>query len=164
LRRIGCSNTRFSRPNYYFSLNDTTNLPLVRDKYELFGFSALDNVEFVCMYGFNTSLADDVERFRFIRTLPGAYVFTQQYQPVRGGPNPAVAQFFEEDPDRLIRELISIIFPQNMKSMEKYYRWVSRFYAETFGRLHMPLVETIFRYNNRHDKGRYIQTLAGLKR
>jgi len=31
-----------------------------------------DNVEFVCMYGFNTSLADDVKRFRFLRSLPGA--------------------------------------------------------------------------------------------
>lgn len=164
LRRIGCSNTRFTRPNYYFSLNDTENLPLVSEKYELFRFRARDNVEFICMYGFNTSLADDVERFRFIRTLPGAYVFAQQYQPVRDGPNPALPHFFEGNPDRLIRKLISIQFTQNMKSMEKYYRWVSRLYAESFGWLHMPLVETIFRYNRRHDKGRYIQTLAGLDR
>jgi len=164
LRRIGCSNTRFTRPNYYFSLNDTANLPLVSEKYKLFRFGARDNVEFICMYGFNTSLADDVERFRFIRTLPGAYVFAQQYQPVRDGPNPALPHFFEGNPDHLIRKLISIQFTQNMKSMEKYYRWVSRLYAESFGRLHMPLVEAIFRYNRRYDKGRYIQTLAGLDR
>jgi hypothetical protein len=162
LRRLDCSNTRFTRSNYYFSLNDTTNLSLVRDKYELFGFSRRENVEFVCMYGFNTSLADDVERFRFIRTLPGAYVFVQRYQPVPGGQAPDMARFFEGNTDRLIGELISIEYTQNMKSMEKYYRWVSRFYAETFGKLHMPLVDTIFRYNRRHDKWRYIQTLAGI--
>ncbi len=164
LRRIGCSNTRFTRPNYYFSLNDTMNLPLVREKYGLFGFSNRDNVEFVCMYGFNTTLAEDVARFRFLRTLPGAYVFTQQYQPIPGGPGPDVTRFFEGDLDRLIRELISIEFTQNMKSMEKYYRWVSRCYAETFGKLHKPLVDTIFRYNHRHEKGYYIHTLAGLNR
>jgi hypothetical protein len=28
----------------------------------------------------------------------------------------------------------------------------------------MPLVDTIFRYNRRHRKGRYIATLAGLNR
>ena len=28
-------------------------------------FTAQDNVEFICMYGFNTNLAEDVERFRF---------------------------------------------------------------------------------------------------
>jgi hypothetical protein len=114
------------------------------------------------MYGYNTTLAEDVARFRFLRALPGAYVFTQRYQPVLGGPPPDMAAFFEGDPDRLIEELISIEFTQNMKSMETYYRWLSRFYAETFGRLHMPLVDTIFRYNRRQHKGRYIATLAGL--
>jgi len=128
----------------------------------LFGFASKDNVAFVCMYGFNTTLAEDLRRFRFLRTLPGAYVFTQKYQPVPGGPQPDIARFFEGDPDRMIAELIKIEFTQNMKSMETYYRWISRGYAQTFGKLHMPLVDTIFRYNRKHMKGRYIATLAGL--
>jgi radical SAM superfamily enzyme YgiQ (UPF0313 family) len=37
----------------------------------------------------------------------------------------------------------------NMKSMENYYRWVSRNYALTFGRRHQGLVDTIFKYNHR---------------
>ncbi|MDY0039185.1 MAG: hypothetical protein RBS57_02660, partial [Desulforhabdus sp.] len=94
---------------------------------------------------------------------PGAYVFTQKYQPVVGGPPPDLARFFEGDADQLIDKLIKIEFTQNMKSMETYYRWVSRSYAEAFGKLHMPLVDTIFRYNRRHMKGRYIATLAGLE-
>lgn len=136
---------------------------MVREKYDLFRFSWRDNVEFICMYGYNTTLAEDVARFRFLRALPGAYVFTQRYRPVPGGPLPETSGFFDGDPDRLISELITIQFTQNMKSMETYYRWVSRFYAETFGQLHMPLVDTIFRYNRREKKGNYIATLAGVK-
>jgi hypothetical protein len=48
--------------------------------------------------------------------------------------------------------------------MEKYYRWVSRRYANEFGKLHHDLVKTIFRYNNRHTRGRYVATLAGTRK
>jgi hypothetical protein len=113
------------------------------------------------MYGYNTTLEQDVERFRFLRTLPGAYVFVQQYHSIMGGPQPSLKNFFNGRTDELIDELVKICFPQNMKSMEKYYRWLSRFYAETFGKLHKGLVDTLFRYNNRDRKGRYISTLAG---
>ena len=57
-------------------------------KYRLFDFKARDNVEFLCMYGFNTTLEEDVDRFRFLRSLPGAYVFMQKYLPIKGGPHP----------------------------------------------------------------------------
>jgi hypothetical protein len=161
LRRIRCSNIKFTRPVYHFSLNDTSNLDRVRRKYRQLGFTPKDNVEFICMYGYNTTLAEDVERFRFLRSLPGAYVFVQRYQPIPGGPAPILKKFFYDNADKLINELVNIIFPQNMKSMEKYYRWLSRLYVMTFGKLHMGLVDTIFRYNNRDHKGRYIATLAG---
>jgi hypothetical protein len=161
LRRIRCSNTKFTRPVYHFSLNDTSNLDRVRGKYRQLGFSPKDNAEFICMYGYNTTLAEDIERFRFLRSLPGAYVFVQCYQPIPGGPAPILKKFFDDHADKLINELVKIIFPQNMKSMEKYYRWISKLYVMTFGKLHMGLVDTIFRYNNRDHKGRYIATLAG---
>jgi hypothetical protein len=161
LRRIRCSNSRFTRQMYHFSLNDTVNLDLVRRKYRQLGYTPKDNVEFICMYGYNTTLAEDVERFRFLRSLPGAYVFVQQYRPIQGGPAPVHKKFFDDNADQLINELVKIVFTQNMKSMEKYYRWLSKFYAMNFGKLHMGLVDTIFRYNNRDHKGRYIATLAG---
>jgi len=163
LRRIRCANTRFTRTNYHFSLNDNRKLSLVERKYRLFGFTHADNVEFVCMYGYNTTLAQDVKRFRFLRSLPGAYVFVQKYRPILGGPPPETDPFFGSDPDPLIDELVGILFPQNMKSMESYYRWLSKGYATTFGKLHMGLVDTIFRYNHRFKKGEYIATLAGTK-
>jgi hypothetical protein len=164
LRQIKCSNLRFTRNVYHFSLNSTRRIKQLARKYKLFGFTSQDNVEFICMYGFNTTLAEDVKRFRFLRSLPGAYVFVQQYQPILGGPPMAPIPFFDENADDLIDELVAILFPQNMKSMEKYYRWVSQRYAVTFGRLHKNLVDTIFRYNRRAMKGKYIATLAGTRK
>ena len=126
LKRIHCSNLRFTRRVVHFSLNDNRNLEEVRERYDLFGFTRQDNVEFICMYGFDTTLAEDVERFRFLRSLPGAYVFVQEYMPILGGPPPKMANFFDDRADQLLDELIRIVFTQNMKSMENYYRWVSK--------------------------------------
>ena len=164
IRRIQCANTRFTRSNFHFSLNHNRNMDRLARKYRLFDFKPRDNVEFLCMYGFNTTLEEDVDRFRFLRSLPGAYVFMQKYLPIKGGPPPDTLDFFGADPDPLIDKLASIMFTQNMKSMENYYRWVSRQYAETYGALHMGLVDTIFRYNQRHKKGEYIASLAGTKK
>ena len=160
LRRIRCTNSRFTRQAYHFSLNDTHDMDRIRRKYEQLGFTPKDNVEFICMYGYNTTLAEDVERFRFLRSLPGAYVFVQRYRPIPGGPPVILESFFDDGADELINELVKIIFPQNMKSMEKYYRWLSKLYVTVFGKLHMDLVDTLFRYNNRDQKGRYIATMA----
>jgi hypothetical protein len=163
LRRVHSSNTRFTRRVYYFSLNGLSGLERIRKNYELLGFRRSDNVEFVCMYGFDTTLQEDVERLRFLRSLPGAYVFMQEYQPVLGGPPPSSLAFFDDNADRHIDELVQINFLQNMKSMERYYRWLSRRYALQFGRLHPRLVDTLFRYNNRDARGRYVETLAGTR-
>ncbi len=160
LLRIQCSNARFTRRVYHLSLKDNRNLDGVRRKYEMFGFTPGDNVEFVCMYGYDTTLAQDVERFRFLRSLPGAYVYVQPYRPPPGGKPANLAKFFDERAAALIDELICIVFPQNMKSMENYYRWVSKLYAERFGCPHMPLVDTIFRYNRRERRGHYLAALC----
>jgi hypothetical protein len=163
IKRVNCSNIKFTRNNYHFSLNDNKRLEQIKENYDLFDFSSKDNVGFVCMYGFNTTLAQDVERFHFLRSLPGAYVFMQQYQPVPNGPQPRLKDFFNEKCDEYIDKLIRILFPQNMKSMEKYYRWLSKLYSIRFGKVHMGLVDTIFKYNKRHYKGEYIATLSGTR-
>ena len=74
------------------------------------------------------------------------------------------AHYYDDNADELIDELIRIVFTQNMKSMEKYYRWLSRFYARTFKRLHKGLVNTIFRYNRRFEKSCYMATMAGTRK
>lgn len=80
-------------------------------------FKSRDNVEFVCMYGYNTTLAQDVNRFKFLRSLPGAYVFVQQYRPIQRGPEPRRNFFFDDKADELIDELIGVCFTQNMKNI-----------------------------------------------
>lgn len=160
LKRIRCSNPRFTRRVFHFSLNDHRNPDEVRTRYAQFGFRSGDNVEFLCMYGFNTTLAEDVERFRLLRSLPGAYVFVQEYQPILGGPAPNLPHFFDEHADERIDELIRITFTQNMKSMEQYYKWVARCYARTCGRIHQGLVDVIFRYNHRRKRGAFLAALA----
>jgi hypothetical protein len=160
LKRVQCSNALFTRTAYHFSLNDNYRLDEVEEKYLLCKFTRKDNVEFVCMYGFNTTLSQDVERFRFLRSLPGAYVFMQQYMPFLGGPEANLDNFFDENADELIDQLVRICFTQNMKSMEKYYRWVSKRYAQTFGKVHERLVDTIFKYNSRQDRGNFLATMA----
>jgi hypothetical protein len=164
LKKVNCSNIKFTRRNFHFSLNDNKRLEQIKENYNLFGFTFKDNVEFVCMYGFNTTLAQDVERFHFLRSLPGAYVFVQQYQPIIKGSQPRLENFFDGNADKNIDELIKLVFPQNMKSMEKYYRWLSNRYSHAFNKVHMGLVDTIFKYNNRHRKGEYIATLSGTRK
>jgi hypothetical protein len=162
LRRLHCANSAFTRRNLYFSLNDTRHLDLMRERYALLQARPKDNVAFVCMYGFNTTLAEDVARFRFLRSLPGAYVFVQRYLPVLGGPPPNQHRFFDDRADALLKELVRIVFRQNMKSMETYYRWLAIQYAARCGRIHSELVETLFRYNARPRMGRFVARLEGL--
>jgi hypothetical protein len=162
LRRLRCSNVTFTRRNLYFSLNDARHLELLRERYALLRTRAMDNVAFVCMYGYDTTLAEDVARFRFLRSLPGAYVFVQRYLPVTGGPPPFRGRFFDEQADALLTELVRIVFRQNMKSMETYYRWLAIQYATHCGRIHAELVETLFRYNGRVRMGRFVARLESL--
>lgn len=162
LRRISCSNVIFTRRTYHFSLNDARGLDRIRRRYVLLRTTPSDNVEFVCMYGFNTTLAEDVARFRFLRSLPGAYVFVQRYQPIPGSPPIRLNDFFDDQADALISELVRILFRQNMKSMETYYRWLAVQYAEQCGRIHRGLVETLFRYNGRSRMAGFLNRLNRL--
>jgi hypothetical protein len=164
LQQLDCANAAFTRRNLYFSLNDTRHLDLIRERYALLGARPKDNVAFVCMYGFNTTLAEDVARFRFLRSLPGAYVFVQRYLPVLGGPPPDQRGLFDDRADVLLKELVQIVFRQNMKSMEIYYRWLAVQYAARCGRIHSELVETLFPYNARPRMGRFVARLEALSR
>jgi hypothetical protein len=114
------------------------------------------------MYGFDTTLADDVKRFQFLRSLPGAYVFLQRYRPVLGGPAADLSGFFDDRADQHIDALLRVNFTQNMKSVEVHYPWPCLLYAQSRGRVHRRLVETLFRYNNRHRMGQFLAKLEDL--
>jgi len=66
--------------------------------------------------------------------------------------------------ENIFGKRILLEFGQEFYGLEKYYRWVSRRYARTFGRLHKGLVDTIFRYNRRQDRGLYLASMAHLYR
>ncbi len=60
-------------------------------------------------------------------------VFTQQYQPIRtGAPIDDSIDFFDDDVDLLIDQLISIVFTQNIRVSSKkdslLWREIERFY------------------------------------
>lgn len=91
-------------------------------------------------------------------------MFVQRYLPVLGGPLPDHRRLFDHRADALLKELVRIVFRQNMKSMETYYRWLAIQYAARCGRIHSELVETLFRYNARPRMGRFVARLEALCR
>jgi hypothetical protein len=164
LRHLRCSNLAFHRRVYHFSLNDCRGLDSLRRHYELLQVTCADNVEFICMYGYKTSLAEDLERLCFLRTLPRAYVLMQRYRPVPGGPAPDLSRLFDERTDEHLDALVQVVFPQNMKNVERYYRWLCFEYARQRGRIHRKLVDTLFRYNHRHKRGAFLRELREIAR
>jgi hypothetical protein len=164
LRRIRSANVKFTRRVLHFSLNDARRLDLFRRHFAWLQTDSRDNIQFICMYGYNTTLAEDVERFEFLRTLPGAYVFLQRYRPVLGGPEADLSRFFDERSEDRIDSLLRVNFQQNMKSMEVYYRWLCVIYARQRGRIHRPLVDTLYRYNSRHRMGAFLAKLEAICR
>ncbi|MBI4862389.1 MAG: hypothetical protein HY815_19340 [Candidatus Riflebacteria bacterium] len=164
LRRLDCAGATFHRRVYQFSLNDCRGLDRLRRRYSLLKVRSEDQAEFVAMYGYDTSLREDLERLQFLRSLPRAYVCMQRYEPVPGGPAPDLSRLFDERSDEHLDALIRVVFPQNMKNVEKYYRWLCFEYARQRGRIHLGLVDTLFRYNHRHRRGEFLQRLHEIAR
>jgi len=84
--------------------------------------------------------------------------------PVMGGPLPDHRRLFDDRADALLTELVRIVFRQNMKSMETYYRWLALQYAARCGRIHAELIDTLFGYNGRPRMGRFVARLEALCR
>ena len=110
-----------------------------------------DMVSVVAMYGFNTSLSQDYSRWRLLRRLR-LVPFFQEYWPIGGVPARLPKPFFDMELDPVIR----LTFRSNGQNWEKYLRWLNGLYFRTFGRYYRPLVETIYRYNNKAGLNRYL--------
>ncbi len=148
----------FKKRLFYFSLNSKALIEIVREKLALLKDLKSSELRFVCMYGYDTSLSDDIARFSFLcqrRISP----FTQKFQPIQGIPTYAPFEYFDCDPEPLAH----LHFPQNGRNFERFLKWAGRKYAEQFGRLYMPLVDRIFQYNFKYAKAHYINTLAGTR-
>ena len=72
--------------------------------------------------------------------------------PIEGVPSKLCDTFFDMD----LNEVIRLTFRSNGQNWEKYLRWLNRLYFQTYGRYYQPLVEKIYRYNNKERVRRYL--------
>lgn len=152
LLKIDSQNARFTRKRIYFSLNyPGTIRQFEKRKSMLKGFGK-DRVSVVSLYGFDTSLSQDYSRWMMLRRLQ-LVPFFQEYWPIEGVSTKLPEPFFDMELDEVIR----LTFRSNGQNWEKYLRWLNRFYFQTFGRYYRPLVEKIYRYNNKERIHRYLK-------
>jgi len=159
LQKIDSKNYSFTKRMYYFSFNTSDMIPVIRKKLKLLDSLKRTEIRFICMYGYNTTLSEDIERFSFLHKI-GTSPFVQRYQPVLEKHPPKIKNYF----DTKIDPLLQVHFEQNGRIFENFLKWVSKKYVEQFGKLHMPLVDLIFKYNNKHSRHLYIESLAGTKK
>ncbi|NIM11297.1 MAG: hypothetical protein GTO45_04840 [Candidatus Aminicenantes bacterium] len=158
LMNVDSRNYSFSKPMYYFSLNSSALIPVVQEKIKLLKGIKRREITFICMYGYNTTLSDDIRRFSFLQRL-GVVPFVQEFQPVDDSPVPEAENYFDTELDALL----DIYYRFNGRNFEIFLKWVSRKYVEEFGELYMPLVDLIFKYNFKPYKHKYIETMAGTR-
>ncbi|MDB6037954.1 MAG: putative iron sulfur protein [Verrucomicrobiales bacterium] len=144
LRQIDYQSARFANPMIYFSLNYARTNHHFEERRSLLKAFGKDCVTVVCIYGFDTSLSEDYQRFRLLRKFQ-LIPFFQEYWPIQGVPSRLPSPFFDMDLNLMIR----LTYRANGYNWEKYLRWLNRRYFEEFGRFYKPLVQVIYRYNNK---------------
>ncbi len=152
LLKINSQNSRFTRKRIYFSLNHPGSIRQFEIRKSMLKGFGKDMVSVVAMYGFDTSLSGDYARWMMLRRL-GLVTFFQEYWPIGGVAAQLPEPYFDMDLDEVIR----LTFRSNGINWEKYLRWLNRLYFKTFGRYYQPLIETIYRYNNKTAIQRYLK-------
>lgn len=151
LQRINSVNSRFTRKMVYFSCNTTKQAEWFNLKSnELRGFGK-GRVTAVIMYGFNTRLSQDFAILKTMKKL-GIIPFVQEYQPVSGVPAQIPTNYFDMDLD----ELAEFRIRTNGQNGEKFLRYVSNLYFCRYGRYYLPLIKSIYRYNNKSRLQHYL--------
>ncbi len=144
LRQVDYQSARFNNRMIYFSLNYPRTVRQFQERRAMLKGFGEDCVTAVCIYGFDTRLSEDYERFFWLRRLK-IIPFFQEYWPIAGVPSRLAEDFFDMD----LAPLLRLTFRSNGYNWEKYLRWLNLLYFRTFGRFYEPLIETIFRYNNK---------------
>lgn len=152
LRRVDSRNSRFDKKMIYFSLNHPAVVRRFVDRRPMLRAFGEDGVSVVALYGFDTSLRQDYERFYWLRRLR-LIPFFQEYWPIPGVPARLPHPYFDDDLDRMIR----LTFRSNGQNWEKYLRWLNRLYFHTFGKYYRPLVEVIHRDNHKEHIRYYLE-------
>ena len=152
LLKIDSQNARFTRKQIYFSLNYPSAIQQYEKRKSMLKGFGKDRVSVVSMYGFNTSLSQDYSRWMMLRRMQLSPFF-QEYWPIEDVPANIPEPFFDMELDEVIR----LTFRSNGQNWEKYLRWLSRLYFQTFGRYYKPLIETIYRYNCKERINYYLK-------
>ncbi|MCI0418023.1 MAG: hypothetical protein L0387_19865 [Acidobacteria bacterium] len=152
LLKVNYQNARFTRKRIYFSCNHPGTSRQFTDRKDLLKGFGMDAVCVVCMYGFDTSLNQDYQRWMMLRRLR-LVPFFQEYWPIPGIPARLPSKFFDMD----LNEVIRLTFRSNGQNWEKYLRWLNRLYFHTYGKYYLPLLNVIYRYNRRECIRRYLQ-------
>ena len=129
LLAVDSRNAAFNKRMYYFSLNHPGAIGLFEERRAMLKSYGKGHVGVVCLYGFDTTLSQDYQRWRCLRRLR-LIPFFQQYWPIQGVPSRLDRDFFDMDFDEMIR----LTFYSNGFNWEKYLRWLNRRYFARFGR------------------------------
>jgi hypothetical protein len=151
LKQINSRNARFTKYMIYFSCNNRKTVDEFTKREALLKDFGKDSVTVIAMFGFNTRLSDDYQMLFMIKKLK-LIPFFQEYLPIPGVPARVPNDFFDFD----LNEVIRLKFRSNGQNWEKYLRWLNRHYFHTFGKYYLPLLEIIYRYNNKKAINRYL--------
>ncbi len=151
LQAVDSRSYSFKQRMYYFSLSNASRIPMVRKKLALLSGLKKVEIKFLCMFGYDTTLSDDLARFSFLKEM-SVTPFTQKFRPIVGCEPPEVKTYIDTDVD----PLMDLHFGLNGKVFENFLKHVSEKYFEETGEFHMPLVDRIFKYNNKHGKYKYL--------
>ncbi|MCP4690903.1 MAG: hypothetical protein GY859_22820 [Desulfobacterales bacterium] len=151
LQAVDSRSYSFKQKMYYFSLSNASLIPVARKKLALLDRLKRREIKFLCMFGYNTTLSDDLARFSFLKEMK-VTPFTQKFQPFVGCDPPEVKTYIDTD----VEPLMDLHFGNNGKIFENFLKYVSEKYFEETGEFHMPLVDRIFKYNNKHGKYKYL--------
>lgn len=145
-------NSRFTRRMFYFSCNSVrqTKLFYKNESYlRKFGRGA---VTVIVMFGYNTTLSEDYEILSMtkkLRLIP----FVQRYIPIPNTPAKIPKNYFDMDLDKIA----AIKFRTNGQNGEKFLRYVNQLYFKTYGKYYLPILNAIYRYNNKKGINKYLR-------
>ena len=151
LEKMDSRNARFTKRMFYFACNGAGDINKFIERRDLLRRFGEDRVTVLTLYGFDTRLSEDYRRFLMLRRLL-LIPFFMEYQPVANVPARVPQDYFDMDLDAVIR----LTFRSNGQNWEKYLRWVSRLYFQTFGRFYLPLLRIIYRYNRKENIRKFL--------
>ena len=128
----GLRKARFTKRLIYFSLNRTRDIRQFDKRAELLKGFGRHGVAVIMLYGFDTRLSEDYERFRSIRRK--GYIRSSS-STGRSASDRLPADFFDMDLNAMIR----LTFYSNGHNWEKYLLWINTLYFQRYGRYYRPL-------------------------